>query len=229
MVFSGGGDLQVQSVRGDVEISSGGGSVTIQDVRGEVRCELGGGNIEIRDVIGPAEASTGGGNVVIDRAQGPVFANTQGGLLEVRNAAGPVVARNREGILRVFSSRNVKAYAPTGPMQLLDVEGSLALSTATGNIYAELSPNGISSDSRITSEGGDITIVLPQRLKLAVEAESRCSCAYSVVSDFSASKRADSNTGSAGANSRMRINGGGPTLSVVTSSGRIFVKKSKVE
>lgn len=222
VVFSGGGKIVAHRIRGDVEISSGGGSAEIQDVRGAVRCELGGGDIYVRDVTGSVDVSTGGGNVIVERAASSVYANTQAGLLEVKNSSGPVVARNREGILRVFSSGNVKAFAPTGPIQVLGAYGYLSLSSGGGNIYVELSPKGLSENSRITTEGGSITILLPQRLKLTVEAESGCGCSKSVISEFPVTGGMDEYSPTV---STIPVNGGGTLLRAATQQGRIVVKK----
>lgn len=224
VVFSGGGTLTARRVRGDVEISSGGGRATISDIKGSVRCELTGGDIEVRDVSGLVDVSTGGGNVSVERAGGMVTAATEGGLLEVKSAVGPVVARNREGFLRVASAGDVKAYAPTGPIQVANVHGMLTLASSGGNIYAELGEKGISHGSRITSQSGNITLSLPARLNLTIEAESQCACSSPVISDFPA---VGNPSGYYPVLTRIPINGGGAALRVATQEGRVVVKKAR--
>jgi hypothetical protein len=224
VVFSGGGALTALRIRGDVEISSGGGSATISDVKGAVRCELTGGDIDVRDVSGLVDVSTGGGNLLVERAGGMVTAATEGGLLEIRSAVGPVLARNREGFLRVASAGDVKAYAPTGPIQVVNVHGMLTLASSGGNVYAELGEKGIAAGSRITSHSGNITLSLPARLKLTIEAESQCACSSPVISDYEATKTP---SGYAPVLTRIPVNGGGASLRLATREGRVVVKKTR--
>lgn len=224
VVFSGGGALTALRIRGDVEISSGGGSATISDVKGAVRCELTGGDIDVRDVSGLVDVSTGGGNLLVERAGGMVTAATEGGLLEIRSAVGPVLARNREGFLRVASAGDVKAYAPTGPIQVVNVHGMLTLASSGGNVYAELGEKGIATGSRITSHSGNITLSLPARLKLTIEAESQCACSSPVISDYAAKKTP---SGYAPVLTQIPVNGGGPSLRLATREGRVVVKKTR--
>jgi hypothetical protein len=101
----------------------------------------------------------------------------------------------------------------------------MTVSTMLGNIVAELMAGGRMSDSSLMSGSGDITVLIPAGMGLAVRARNDSGVSPRIVSDFpelqvrTVGLRAPQGQGS--------INGGGPVLELNTSGGTIYVRRTK--
>jgi hypothetical protein len=108
-----------------VDLTSGGGNMQLSGIGGNVTLDSGGGDVGISSIGGTADLLTGGGNVT---------ASDLGGILTFTTSGGDV---NGSGLF----SRHV------------------TMSTGGGNVSLVFTQ--VPDDLRISSSGGDITIVLP--------------------------------------------------------------------
>jgi len=108
-----------------VDLTSGGGNMQVSAIQGNVTLNSGGGDVGISGIGGTADLLTGGGNVT---------ASDLGGILTFTTSGGDV---NGSGLF----SRHV------------------TLSTGGGNVSLVFTQ--VPDNIRISSSGGDITIVLP--------------------------------------------------------------------
>ncbi len=225
---TGGGGIDIGTVGTSVDASTGGGPIRVTKAGGAVTLNTGGGLIVVGE-SGGVNAVTGAGNIVVTRSYGPVFARTNGGVIRVDQADGEVNAENAAGAIEVSSARGVQCQAAAGGIRLRGVSGELKAITALGSIIAELLEGRPLSDSFISTDGGDITVLLPSNLAVTVEAWNESpGRAQRIVSEFAEIRvqapdvRTRYRTVATGA-----LNGGGPLLRIAAAEGTIYLRRSK--
>lgn len=224
------GGLKIGTIGGSLQCSSGGGSISLESAGGEVNCATGGGDIGVKNVAGALVISTEGGNIHVDKAGSTVRARSVAGVIDVVQAKGQVFADTRGGSIQVGSSNGVRAESGGGTIRVKGGSGPMTLSTMMGNILAELFAGGRMTDSSLQADSGDITVMIPQGLGLAVRARNESGGSPRIISDFpeiqvrSVGFKAPAGPGVTGQGS---INGGGPVLDVNTSSGTIYLRRAK--
>jgi hypothetical protein len=223
---SGGGRIRLGKIGGSVECSTLADSITIDNAGGRVNCQTAGGEILVKEAGGSVWLSSEGGNISVGRAAGSVEAHAESGLIDVGQAGGTVIADTRAGSIQIGSARGVKAESAQGAVRLRGMSGPMNVSTAMGNILAELLSGMTLQDSSLMATSGDITVFIPSNLRISVMATSDAGGARHVVSDFSEVRgqsvgfsRAPVVTGD--------INGGGPVLRINTGRGMIYLRKQK--
>ena len=222
------GQVKVGSVAGTLNCYSGGGFIRVNHAGGETWCDTAGGEISIGEVLGPLHVTTAGGNIDVDRAATNVSARSMSGIIDIQEAGGVVTALAKGGSIQIGSSRGAKCEANGGTIRVKTLDGPLRLSTAMGNILAQLllSSRQI-EDSFVNSDAGDVTVLIPATFSLSVKAMNETPGNRGlIVSDFPEIRVYQS--------SRMQplkaegsLNGGGPLLMVSTGSGNIFLKRQK--
>jgi DUF4097 and DUF4098 domain-containing protein YvlB len=223
---SGGGRIHLGKIGGSIECSTLADSITIDNAGGQVNCQTAGGEIVVKEAGGSVWLSSEGGNISVGRAAGSVEAHAESGLIDVGQAGGTVIADTRAGSIQIGSARGVKAESAQGAVRLRGMSGPMNVSTAMGNILAELLSGMTLQDSSLMATSGDITVFIPSNLRISVMATSEAGGARHVVSDFSELRgqsvgfsRAPVVTGD--------INGGGPVLRINTGRGMIYLRKQK--
>ncbi len=183
-----GGDIQVGSVGGPVRCFSGGGVIRVENAGAAVWLETAGGEIFVHQAGGPVQASTGGGNIRIERAASTVVARTAGGLIQVEQADGPVTAESSGGAIQVNSANGVRCESAGGAIRLRNVAGAVHAFANSGSIMAELVSGGGSghsmADSILSTNAGDITVLIPSNLALTVQAINESGGSGRINSDF---------------------------------------------
>jgi hypothetical protein len=223
---TGGGGVDIGTIGTSVEAFTGGGPIRVAKAGGAVTLETGGGVIEVVESAG-VRAVTGAGNVIVGRSAGPVVARTNGGVIRVAEAGGEVSAESGAGAIEVSSANGVQCQSVAGGIRLRGVTGQLKAVTSLGSIVAELLEGRLLGDSFISTEGGDITILVPSNLAVTVEAWNESpGRTQPIVSDFDEIRvqapdvRSRSRTVAAGA-----INGGGPVLRIAAVEGTIYLRR----
>jgi hypothetical protein len=208
-----GGDIEIQDVSSRAELSTSGGDIVIGNVGKTLKAHTAGGTIRIGDVGGEADVSTAGGDIQVGKVTGSATLRTAGGDIELRGATGMVRAKTAGGDLR-----------------LLKVSGSIIGETAGGDIHAELMPGG-KGDSRLTTNGGDVILNLPENAKATIQARIRIRGhwdemmnEYSIISDFP-SKSYDKDSTKREIRATYILNGGGENISLETVNGDIQIRK----
>ena len=244
---TGGGPLRVVAIEGSLNLTTGGGPVEIGSVRGAMRCltaggpihvrrvdgeswlETGGGDVIVDEAMARVHASTGAGNVEIARARANVSARTLGGVIKVAEAGGLVNAHTGGGGIQVGSARGVQCDSVAGGVRLRNVSGPVNVSTAAGSILAEWAGGVRMENSILNSASGDITVVLPARLAVTVQAMNELPGKYGrIVSEFSEIRVLPVIAPVRGpVLAEGAINGGGPVLRVAASRGTIFLRRKE--
>lgn len=220
---SNGGPTLLGSIGGSVHCYSGGGPIRAAVVRGGGVFETDGGDIRIGDVLGAIRAITAAGGIHIDNAGGQVFADTFGGPISVLKALGDVIAATAGGPIDIGSAPSVDCRSSSGAIHLNNVSGSLQAATTRGTIVAEILAGHPLLDSYLATGNGDITVLVPSKISVTIEAETAGSDdQHSIVSAFPAIRiaRRYSSVLATG-----RINGGGPLLRIVDAGGRIEIRR----
>ncbi len=222
-ISTGGGNIDLGSVDGAVRATTGGGSIRAQSIGREATLETGGGDIVVQAAGGAVRATTGGGGIHIARAGGAVTANTGGGPIEVGQARGTVTTRNSGGPVKVGSADGVSCENAAGGVRLVNVSGTLRVSTAFGSILAQLLAGRPITDSFLTTANGDITVVIPANVAVSIRARNESADSVRrIVSEFPGiSVRLEGSQVVA----EGSINGGGPVLRIAGTGGTIFIKR----
>jgi len=110
---TGGGDVTVEEVEGEVRARSGGGGVEVNRIVGPVEIETSGGRIRADAVRGELRARTSGGSINVADASGGLDVETSGGPLELRDVSGPVRARTSGGSIEVRFSGSPEGFVET--------------------------------------------------------------------------------------------------------------------
>lgn len=222
-----GGDIEVGNVSGPVRCFSGGGAIRVENAAADTWLETAGGEIFVRQAGGPVHASTGGGNIRIERAANTVLARTAGGLIQVQEAGGPVTAESSGGAIQVNSAHGVRCESAGGAIRLRNVAGSVHAFANSGNIMAELVSGGAMTDSILSANAGDITVLIPSNLALTVQASDESGGSGRITSDFPQVRQQPGSVPGAPQLAGGALNGGGPLLRVNVVGGTIYLRRAK--
>jgi DUF4097 and DUF4098 domain-containing protein YvlB len=201
----------------------------VQRAEGESWLETGGGDVVVDEALSRVHASTGAGNVEIARASGNVSARTLGGVIKVYESGGVVNAHTGGGGIQVGSARGVQCDSVAGGVRLRNVSGPVNVSTAAGSILAEWAASMRMENSVLNSASGDITVVIPARLAVTVQAMNELPGKYGrIVSEFSEIRVLPVIAPVRGpVLAEGNLNGGGPILRVAASRGTIFLRRKE--
>ncbi|MGA2335440.1 MAG: hypothetical protein ABSG08_08675 [Terriglobales bacterium] len=227
---TGGGAIEVGSVEGNVTLQTGGGNIKIASAKGEIKAESGGGSVVVLSGLQGAVLETGGGSIRVDKCSGPVKATTGGGSVDLGDIGGAAEIETGAGSIRLASAKGrVRAETGGGSIQLDGATSVQAETSAGGIIVKLLSSSGAASRSNSTLEtsAGDITVYLANDLAISIRAEIEMANGHTIHSDFS-DIRVSSEGGPYGpktVTAEGQLNGGGPVLKVRTNSGNVSFRR----
>ena len=114
-------------------------------------------------------------------------------------------------------------------IQCFNVKHGLRASTAGGGIVAEfIGRKDDFSDSHLEAGVGDITVYLPVDLGVNVIASIDFANGHTIQSEFKGLRVSQSNGfGPQEMSAEGRLNGGGPTLKLHTTTGNIMLRRVK--
>ena len=223
---TGGGNITVGKISGALKCYSGGGNLTVESVGAECWLETEGGEITVGQAMGPVHVFTqAGGNIKVGKSTGAVYARTAGGLIEIGQAAGVVEAQNSGGSIQVNSANVVRCQSDSGAIRLKNVDGALRASTVAGNIIAELLAGRPLRDSMLSTNSGDITVLIPSNIAVTVMARNQTPGSGRIISEFPEIQVRQPGASSAAAVAEGALNGGGPVFRIVVNAGTIYLKK----
>jgi hypothetical protein len=177
-----GGDIQVDSLKGNAHARTSGGNLKFDRIEGEIDASTSGGDIALKEGTARAKLSTSGGNIVVDRAGGPTQVSTSGGDVTINSVAQLISATTSGGNVRATITEPFKQDAVLstsgGDVHVSVVKGAafeLDASTSGGDVDAAGltitiekggagksrllgSVNGGGPRLKLRSSGGDITI-----------------------------------------------------------------------
>jgi DUF4097 and DUF4098 domain-containing protein YvlB len=224
---TGGGEIRLGKIGGSVRCLSGGGSIFIGAAGGGANCQTAGGEIVVEDAGGPVVLSTEGGNIAVDKAAASVEAHSAAGVIGVTNAGGAVFADTRGGSIQVGSARGVKCESAAGGIRVKTSSSPLHISTAVGNILAELLAGSLIDDASLVAGSGDVTVMIPPNLPLSVLARNDSGGDPRIVSDFAEFRNKTFGFARPAMTAEGAINGGGPILRINVAGGTIYLRRMK--
>ena len=245
-VDSAAGSIRLNAIGGGVRASTAGGHIELGSIGGPVRCETAGGSISLNKSAGDAtltsngkitvgsvggllRAETLGGDVQAESVGGSVIASTLGGGIRIGDAGGSVNADTAGGSIEVGRAvQGVRAATAAGDIRLSEAAGQVYAASAGGNIHAYFVNGGRLRNSLIETTAGAIVVWLPADLGVVIDAQiDFARGAGRIESEFADIVVSESQDPFAPRALRAggALNGGGPTLTIRNTSGRIQIRR----
>src|SRR5215468_647232 len=229
---SGGGKLHIDDISGPVTAQTGGDSIEVGTVNGDLHLETGGGRINIQNAKGKVNATTGGGNILlVSGAQGATL-EAGGGNVELGDISGPVEIETGGGSIRLGWAKGVvRAETSAGRIELNGVSSARA-ETGAGAILAKFISSGAErTDSVLETSAGDIVVYIAPDVAMTIRASIDLANGHKIMSDFNdirVTSEGGDWPGPKSFTAEGKLNGGGPTLKVRTTTGDIkFLRASR--
>jgi DUF4097 and DUF4098 domain-containing protein YvlB len=195
----------------ELDLTTAGGSISVDDLDGQVRAQTAGGSMDFGRMGGPVLARTAGGSIELRDSRADADLSTAGGSIEVGDVAGEVRAKTAGGSIRIGRVEgSVEAHTSGGNVHVDEAGGPVRASTSGGSVRAYISQQP-SGDSELETSGGQVTVILADNIALDIDADGGDG---GVHSDFPIDGETESEHSLRGA-----LNGGGPRLSLRSSSG----------
>lgn len=177
-----GGDIIVDSLKGNARARTSGGDLRFDRIDGEIDGSTSGGDITLKEGAARAKLSTSGGDIHVDRAGGPTEVSTSGGDIEINSVAQLIKATTSGGDVRATITEPIKQDTELstsgGDVKVKVVKGAgfqLDASTSGGDVDASgltitIEKGGIGKSRllgavngggpklKLRSSGGDISI-----------------------------------------------------------------------
>ena len=181
-----------------VQAHSGSGNVEVAGVSSGVQAQTGSGDIRLRDLGGRQQAHTGSGNIRAENVSAPFDAQTGSGDIEAS----------------LTGTGDVDVQTGSGRIQVKGVKGGVHARTGSGDIEAD---GSVAGPWQLHSGSGNI--------RLAVGSNSGFNLDLHTSSGSIHSELPITVQGSMGNHElKGKVNGGGPTVEVSTSSGDVEIK-----
>lgn len=157
---TGGGDVIVLDLDGEIEAKTSGGDIDFENIDGEISATTSGGDVKIINAVGNVRSSTSGGDVDIKSKNGKISASTSGGdvTLEYYGDNYGIELGTSGGDITVLIPENLKAdlnLKTSGGDIKCDVEARVREVTRSKFIGIM---NGGGTELSCKTSGGDITV-----------------------------------------------------------------------
>jgi hypothetical protein len=163
-VTTGGGEINIQNIKGNFNATTGGGSVHAANLGGSVVAVTGGGDMELTAIQGSVHATTGGGGISAEITLTDFTKNHE---VTLTTGGGDIRLTVPEKLPATISAkikmhrRNWEEFTISSdfPLQVKteDVESGTRLITAKGDI------NGGGDMINLETGGGNIRILKPKK------------------------------------------------------------------
>lgn len=216
-------------VRGDISgnfLSTSNGSYLVGRVSGKVKVLTHAGEIRIASAGDGAELKTYGGDVRIGPVHGDLKAQTFAGDVRAGEVTGSATVETSGGDIRIDRiAGSASARTGGGDIVLAAVGGAVRAETGGGEIRVGVASRAVRGGVAIRNSGGDVLLTLPSdfqaEIELTVEgpADPEDVLIHSEFPGLAVTRDADSQRASG------RLNGGGPRVTVRTTSGEIRLRR----
>jgi hypothetical protein len=251
-LHTGGGSVMAGNVRGNATVVTQGGSIKVGNVGGSARLTTP-GSIEVGDIGGNAELHTTAGRITTGSIMG-MRADAEAGRTIVIGKAMEIQANTTHGDISIGEAARISAksgggqitskrvhggfqgHTEQGDIRLDNASSWVEASTGQGNILVHMMPENMDSDLHmdLRADVGDVTVYLPQRLSMDVNASVQRPAFQSppIVSEFPATPRRPAQTlipenkYYAPTHYESFLNGGTNKIVLHTSLGKITIKKN---
>ncbi len=195
-----------------VTAKNGSGGIDIGDVAGPVDAVTGSGRITMGRVAGRVAASTGSGGIAVSGA-GSLIAKTGSGSIRATAVAGDATASSGSGGVQIdlTGKGNVDVSSSSGSVAVTGVNGAARVSTSSSSLVIEGRPSG---PWNVRSSSGRVTLRLPPDAAFDLDARvssGKIETAHPITMKGTVDKRW----------LQGQVRGGGPLVTVRTSSGGI--------
>jgi hypothetical protein len=196
--------------------NTGSGSQEIGSLAGPVHASSGSGTLRIGATGGTVRAGTGSGSISVEGAKERVEANTGSGSITLKQIAGSAKAGSGSGSISLEQTAkgDVQLNTASGEIRVTGANGAVTAGTASGSIHISGKPDAPWS---ISSSSGSISLDLPTGAPFTLDARTT-SGGIDIDHPVSVSSIHGRRREIHGA-----VNGGGPTVSVETTSGSIRI------
>lgn len=229
---TGGDSIEIGTINGDMHLETGGGKISIANAKGKVSATTGGGNIVLMAASQDAILEAGGGNIDVKQCGGKLKVSTGGGNIELGDISGPVEIETGGGSIRLGWAKGlVRAETGAGRIELNGVSSAHA-ETGAGAIQAKfISSTGERVDSVLETSAGDIIVYIAPDVALTIRASIDLANGHKISTDFNdirVTSEGGDWPGPKSFTAEGKLNGGGPTLKVRTTTGDIkFLRASR--
>lgn len=151
-VSTGGGHIEVNKIKGEVNLQTSGGHLSVNDLEGKVKAETSGGHISLKGIKGDATVETSGGHIEADDVRGTLECETSGGHLDLKSVSG-----------------DIKASTSGGHISIENAGGKVSAETSGGSVHVGFA-HGNSHGGSIRSSGGGIEVEVDPGANLEVDA-----------------------------------------------------------
>ncbi len=233
------GDISISGLAGAVTISTQSGDVDVHNVGSDVSAQLTKGDARIDDISGNVRITGRGNEIEMNDVAGD--ATVQGeffGPVRIRNVSKTTHYTSQAGDL-TLSHLTGRLELDSGDISVSDVAGFAKLAThdkdiEVENVAGRLDIAGTHGDIKVTyaqppsaeiniaNGTGEVDVTLPAKSNFEISAISRSG---DIQSDFEAPSLKPANDNGTGSLTG-KIGTSGPKISIVTSYGTIYLRKS---
>ena len=156
-----GGNINIDKVKGDVNLITAGGDIKTKAINGNAELTSAGGNFKIGYITGTAKISTAGGNIKVESVNDNVTISTGGGNVNIGSVGKNVDVSTGGGNVQVDGAKeSLTISTGAGNISVGNAKGWATISTGAGNVNLVLSSLG-EDDSNVGTGSGNITLYLP--------------------------------------------------------------------
>ncbi len=149
------GNIETESIDGQISLVSGGGNITASSVGGPARLETQGGHITVQDVAADLSAVSAGGHITAGGVQGDAVIRTAGGHIRVTSVQGTAQLETGGGNISLErAGAGIVAHTSGGRIDLGEASGTIRASTGGGNIGVL----NVVGSTQLDSGGGSICL-----------------------------------------------------------------------
>lgn len=206
-----GGSISLTNLTGDQKFTTSGGSLHIDNVGGNVDGRTSGGSIDLKNSRDDIDLTTSGGSIKASNCDGKLRLTTSGGSLNLNDLKGDIKASTSGGSVNGKNiSGELVTHTSGGSIHLYELACSVEATTSGGGIDVEIKELG--KYVKLSNSGGGIDLLLPKGKGVDLDLSGN-RIKTDQLGNFDGKIEDDSLQG--------KLNGGGVSVKVRSSSGRI--------
>jgi hypothetical protein len=212
-----GGTINLSHLSGNLDFATSGGSLHLDDVSGKINGRTSGGSIHVENSKDDIDLKTSGGSITAKNCDGKLRLATSGGSINLGDLNGDIKATTSGGGVNGNNvTGDLDTHTSGGSISLKAMSCNLSASTSGGGIYVELTE--LRKSVAISNSGGNIDVQLPAGKGVNLDLTGN-KIKTDKLENFSGKIEEDKISG--------KLNGGGTSVTVRSSSGRVYLGFAK--
>lgn len=204
----------------DLDLKSSGGGIKVGDVRGDVRARSSGGGLNLGRIDGPLFADSSGGGIQLESCNGKAEIHSSGGGINVAAGAGDMIVESSGGSVKIVQyNGRLNAQSGGGDVAVSEINGSVDASSSGGSVSVAFKGQP-TRDCRLHSSGGGVAVEFDDAVAVNIDAVAS---GGRVVNELPVTVQGEIKKESL----RGKLNGGGPTMTIVSSGGGVHLRKRR--